>query len=121
MVNKIKNQGKYPDYLLFEDIFSIYKGKGDRSSFESDRGIFILSVVRMILDKMNFNDLKETIDQNISDSQIGGRPNKNIRNHLFILYSITDLVKQGKAKPIDIQAYDVKKCFDALKLKEKIK
>ena len=88
---------------------------------ESDRGIFILSVVRMILDKMNFNDLKETIDQNISDSQIGGRPNKNIRNHLFILYSITDLVKQGKAKPIDIQAYDVKKCFDALKLKEKIK
>ena len=108
----------FPDFTLNGFIFSLYKGKGDRLSLDNDRGIFILSVVKMIIDKMNYNDCYDTIDSNMSDSQIGGRKNRNIRNHLFILYSIVNHVKHGGSKPIDITAYDVEKCFDSLWLRE---
>ena len=95
-----------------------YKGKGDRKSLDNERGIFILVIERMIADKVNYNDCYETINQNMCDSQIGGRKKRSIRNHLFIFYSIINSVINGGASPIDITAFDVEKCFDGLWLKE---
>ena len=99
------------------NIFSLYKGKGDKASLENDRGIFIMSIIRMIRDKLNYNDMTETIEDNMSDSQIGSRPGKNLRNHLFVLNSIIhEAIK--KKMSIDIEVLDVKKCFDSLDLVE---
>ena len=45
----------------------------------------------------------------------------NIRlfqDHLFIVYAVINSVINGKAEPVDIQIYDVEKCFDGLWLKD---
>jgi len=40
--------------------------------------------------------------------------NSTIRDHLFIVYAIINSVIRGNSDSIDIQAYDIKKCFDSL-------
>ena len=51
---------------------------------------------------------------------IGGRKNKGIRNHIFIVSGIINQVVNGKARPIDIQIIDYKQCFDSMWLSESI-
>ena len=72
----------------------------------------------MIKDKLVYNDIYKTVDASMSDFQIGARKQKNIRNHLFVVYSIINAVIQKKDPPIDIQLYDVKQAFDSLDLEE---
>ena len=50
----------------------------------------------------------------MSESNIGGRKSRNIRNHLFILYGVLNSVKQKESKPVDIQLYDIKQMFDSM-------
>ena len=54
----------------------------------------------------------------MSDSNIGARKNRNIRDHLFIVYGVIHSVLNGSEDPVDIQIYDVEKCFDALWLED---
>ena len=54
----------------------------------------------------------------MSDSNIGARKNRNIRDHLYIVYAIINSVIHGNEEPVDIQIYDVEKCFDALWLED---
>ena len=54
----------------------------------------------------------------MSDSNIGARKNRNIRDHLFIVYGVINSVLNGSDDPVDIQIYDVEKCFDALWLED---
>ena len=50
----------------------------------------------------------------MSDSNIGARKMKNIRNHLFIIYGVINSVLKGESECIDIQIYDLVKAFDVL-------
>ena len=66
---------------------------------------------------MIYNDIYETIDAHMSSSNIGARKNRNIRDHLFVINGVTNDIlnnKENKNKNIDIQIYDVSKCFDKL-------
>ena len=55
----------------------------------------------------------------MSDSQVGARKDKNIRNHIWIINGIICDVLSSKSKtPIDIQIFDYKQCFDSLWLQE---
>ena len=90
----------------------------DAIFLENDRGLFILSVVRMIKEKLIYNDIKDALDEYMSDSQIGARPKRGIRDHLFVIYSIIHSVKRKEGNPIDIQMIDIRKCFDTLWLEE---
>ena len=54
----------------------------------------------------------------MSDSNSGARKHKNIRNNLFIVYGVINYSLQEKKRPIDIQIYDIKQCFDKLGLKQ---
>ena len=49
----------------------------------------------------------------MSDSNVGGRKNRNIRDNLFVIYAIINDAIKNK-KNIDIQFYDISKCFDAM-------
>ena len=49
----------------------------------------------------------------MSDSNVGARKKRNIRDHLFTLYAtINDAIRNKKN--IDIQYYDIAKCFDSM-------
>ena len=88
LVNKIKAEQKIPEFMEFANIVSIYKGKGEKSSLENDRGIFIVNIMRSILMKLVYQDKYRIVDGNMTDSQIGARKGKNIQNHIFVLNAI---------------------------------
>ena len=68
----------------------------------------------MIKDKLILSDIRDTVDSNMSDSQVGTRKKRSIRNHLFVLNSVINSVMKKEGRAIDIQFYDIKKCFDTL-------
>ena len=116
MMNKIKKNFQEPEFMSLANVTSFWKGKGPRDDIESERGIFILSVLRMIKDKLIHNDISKNLI--MSDSQVGARTDYNIRNHLFVLYSAINSAIQKESPPIDIHMYDLMKCFDGLWLEE---
>ena len=64
------------------------------------------------MDKLTYNDWYETIDGNMSDSNVGGRHNRSIRDNLFIVYGIINNAV-NKNLDVDLSLYDIAKCFDA--------
>ena len=57
-------------------------------------------------------DKFESIDKNMSNSNIGARKGRNIKDHMFIIYGIINSVLKGNEPCIDIQIYDLIKAFD---------
>ena len=95
-------------------ISTIYKNKGSRSNLENDRGIFTSTVPDMILQKLIHNDIYDDIDSNLSDSNVGSRKRKNIRNNSFIINGIINDAASSKSKPVDLAILDYKQCFDSM-------
>ena len=96
------------------NISAIYKGKGEISDLDSDRGIFLVNTFRTILMTMIYEDKYEIIDRSMSDSNIGARKRKNIRNHIFIVNTIIhDVLSKKSNKPVDIMVLDYKQMFDS--------
>ena len=118
LLNEIKKEQIIPQIFKLANITSLYKKKGSRQCIDNDRGIFIVSILRMILDSLIYSDKFPLIDSNMSVSNIGARSQRNIRDHLFVVYAVINSVIHGDAKPIDIQIYDVEKCFDKLWLED---
>ena len=114
MMNKVKETGLMPECMNVVNIASIYKGKGERTDLESERGIFLVTTLRMILMKLVYARKYPIIDSSMSDSNIGARKNKNIRNHIFVVNSILHDVLSKKSKdPVDIMVLDFKQTFDS--------
>ena len=117
--NKMKDRNEIPDFVILADITTIYKGKGAKNELINERGIFIVTILRSILMKLIYQDYYSTIDQSMSDSQVGARKGKNIRNHIWIVNGvISDVLSTKSKKPIDIQIFDYRQCFDSLWLQE---
>ena len=87
---------------------------------DNDRGIFILMVLKKILDKLLYFDNYMNIDEDMSDSNIGARRNRSIKDHLFIIHGIVNSVVKGKEDSIYIQVFDLEKVFDALWLEDSL-
>ena len=102
MFNEIKQQLQIPTFFELMSITSIFKNKGSRSEISSERGIFNVAKLRSLLDKVVYKDTYDVIDKNLSCSNVGGRRGRNIRDHLFVIYSIINDVKNGHADDIDI-------------------
>ena len=116
MLNKIKTEITFPEFMELCNIVSIYRG--ERMNLESERGIFIVNIIRSILMKMVYQDKYAIIDSSMSDSNVGARKKKSIRNHLFIVYGIINEAVRNKSKNIDMQIMDYSQCFDSMWLKE---
>ena len=116
--NGIKDTFFIPNFLAKENISTIYKNKGSRLDMENDRGIFILTALKKILDKLIFLEKYDDVDNHMSDSNVGARKGRNVKNHLFIIYGIINSVIKGNEECIDIQIYDLVKAFDALWLED---
>ena len=115
LFNKIKNETNIPDKMRYKKVTALYKGKGPRMLRDSDRGIFTSTVLNCILQKLLLRDNYEEVDANLSDSNIGARKKKNIRNNIFVMNSVIhDAITNNKA--IDISVYDYQKMFDSMNL-----
>ena len=118
MMNLIKRQQTVPETIKQCNITSIYKKKGSRKDFANYRGIFRVTILRSILDKLIYNDEYTNIDEHLSDSNVGARRNRNIRDNIFVINAILNNVRRKKLKGIDVTTYDAEKCFDKLFAKE---
>ena len=114
MFNKIKENQQIPDFFQNMSITSLYKNKGIKSSFSNQRGIFNVPKIKSIMDKLLYDDVYPAIDKKLSNSNIGGRKGRNIRDHLFVIYGVINDVINGASPPIDIQSIDIHKCFDEM-------
>ena len=65
---------------------------------ENERGIFRVEIVRSIIMKLAYNDKYPEIDENISDTQMGGRKRKGCRNNIFIINGIIHDVLRSSCK-----------------------
>ena len=114
LLNKVKETGTMPQFFNVVNISAIYKGKGEYTDLESERGIFIVNILRYILMKMIYADKYDVIDKSMSDSNIGARKKKNIRNHIFVVNSILhDVLSSTSKDPVDIMVLDFKQMFDS--------
>ena len=120
MANEIKDKVFFPDFMKHADIVSIYKGKGEKIDLSNDRGIFLVNIFRSIIMKMVYQEKFEIVDKKMSDSNVGARKNKNIRNHIFIINGVINDVLNRKKESIDIQILDYRQCFDSLWFEESI-
>ena len=118
LMNMILETFHIPEELLKSNITSIWKGKGSRMDLRNDRGIFTLSILRKILDKLLYMKLYPSVAKGMSYSNIGAKKHKNVRDHLFIVYgTIQSILKEGRPC-IDLQIYDLVQAFDSLWLKD---
>ena len=62
LMNGIKSELNPVQFLALANITTIYKNKGSRADLNSDRGIFILTCLRSILDKLIYFDKRDRID-----------------------------------------------------------
>ena len=118
LFNGTKKEMYMPLFMALSNITTIFKNKGSRLDLNNDRGIFILTVLKKILDKLIYNDKYADIDKHMTDSNIGARKGRNIRNHLMIIYGVINSVIKGGEDCIDLQIYDLEKAFDALWLED---
>ena len=73
--------------------------------------------VRSVIDNLIYNDYYNIIDQNMSDSNVGGRKARNIRDNLFIVNGVINFARREKLE-VDINLYDIAKCFDSMWFEE---
>ena len=113
-LNGIKREFFFPDKTLKSDITSNYKKKGSRLDMDNDRGIFGLSIFKKMIDKLLYIEKYPLFDANMTDSNVGARKKRNVKNHLFMVHGIINSVINGKTGCVDLQIYDLVKAFDAL-------
>ena len=113
LCNKIKQKQTFPKALEKCNITSLHKKKS-RNDLDNYRGVFRVSVLRSILDRLMYNSTYEVIDQNLTDGNVGARKGRSCRDNIFVLGAVTNSVLNGTSKPIQIQTIDVQKCFDKL-------
>jgi hypothetical protein len=118
LMNEIKSSQIFPERLGMCNITSLYKNKGSRRDFENYRGIFRVTIIRSIMDKLIYEDEFENVDNNLTDTNVGARKNRNIRDNIFVMNAVINHAIKKKVKGIDVQLFDAYKCFDKLWLQE---
>ena len=102
------------------NITSIYKHKGSQKDFNNYRGIFRVTTLRSILDRLMYNNNYYVIDESLTDGNVGARKHRNARDNIYVLSAITNSVIKGKMPPIQVGITDIEKCFDKMWLQAAI-
>ena len=107
------------NFWLKSNLKTLSQNLSDKSNLKNDCGIFLITTIRSILMRLIYFDKYEQIDGRMSDSQVGGRKVKYVRNHIWIINGVINDVLSNKAKtPVDLQIFDYKQCFDGLWLED---
>ena len=111
LLNKIKQEQIFPHALEACNITSIFKNKGSKADLNNYRGIFRVMIFRLILERLISNDEYSTIDQNLTDANVGARKKRNIRDNLFVIYAVMNYVKKGVKETVDVCAEKSREVF----------
>ena len=87
MMNKVKQTQVMPKPFIIKNVSAIHKKKGSRQDLDNDRGIFTCTIPHSILQKLIYKEIYPIIDTNLTDSNVGARKNRSIRNNSFIIHS----------------------------------
>ena len=118
LMNKTKELLEIPSMMKNVNIALIPKtGKKKLQNIENHRGIFLIHKYRSLIMRMILNDKYEIIDKFMSDSNVGGRKERGIRDHLFVVNGIIHEHKNSN-KSLAAQILDYKSCFDSMWLDE---
>ena len=112
MMNKMRSECLVPDFVRETSITSIFKNKGSRLDLNNFRGVFNVSKVRSILDKLIYLDHYDEIDANMSDSNAGARKRRNVRDNLFVTYAVINN-SIANDEDTELVCYDISLCFDS--------
>ena len=113
LMNMRKEKQAFPNNLKKCNVTAIHKKKSKRDLCNY-RGVFRVHVLRSILDRLTYNDLYYTIDNNLSDGNTGARKHRSVRDNIFVISAITNSVINGSSPAIQVQVMDQKTCFDKL-------
>ena len=117
MFNYFWKSETIPEELMKITIKTIYKGKGDTSDLNNQRGLFLSSCVLKIYEKVILNRITPKLENGVfTEFQGGGRPNRSTRDQLFILRSIIEHKIYSKEKLV-LQFMDLSKAFDKMVLR----
>ena len=97
---------------MFKQIREGFKHKGSHKDFNNYRGVFRVTVLRSVLDRLIYNDCYTVIDDNLTDGNVGARRKKNIRENIFGLGAVINSVINGREDPNQVQVQDVEKCLE---------
>ena len=91
----------------------VKKKRDSLNKLESYRGIFLVPILSLILEKLLKNRMQPTLENNMSKFQTGGAKGKGVIDNLFILRGLIDHTNY-LGKEWWITFYDIEKCFDSL-------
>ena len=116
LLNNTKKHLEIPHMMKIVNIALIPKpGKHNKlHHIESHRGIFLIHKFRSLIMRMLLNDKYSILDEFMSDSNVGGRKGRSIRDHLFIVNGIIHEHKNKSQNPITFQILDYSLCFDSM-------
>ena len=113
LFNMILETGQVPKEWLSGMIVPIYKNKGDKKDPGNYRGITLLSCSAKFFTAVlnerlrHFTDICELLEKN----QAGFRLNHSTMDHIFVLKSLTDMIRNRKRK-LFCAFIDYEKAFD---------
>ena len=98
-MQNVKEQQKFLDALKVCNITSLYKHKGSHKDFMNYRGVFSLTLFLCALDRLIYNDLYSTINNSLTDGNVGARKEKkrNIRDNIFVLGAVINSVTNRRS------------------------
>ena len=100
LMNQIKTDQVIPEMIKMCNISSIWKRKGSRSTFDNYRGIFRVTILRTILDRLIYNDEYEKIDKSLNDSNVGARKGRNVRDNIFVVNAVLNSASKKKKRQL---------------------
>ena len=104
---------------MLKTTISTIPKKGTQTELKNERGIFLVNSVRGVFMRLMFNSEYEMINNNMSDSNIGGRKDKSCINLIWVINQIIQDQLQYKSNPpIIFQQYDYQQMFDSMSLSE---
>ena len=107
LMNLVKDELFIPDFFKHSNITSIQKKQGAKAdSMENERGLFVQSLFKRVLENLIFNDKRESLQRGMSTSNIGGRKNKSSCDHLFVAHEIINSVINWEGEDTDFFIYD---------------
>ena len=75
----------------------IKKNRGDNNDFDSYMEVFRKTNLRNILDRLIYEDEYLTVDDNLSDCNVGSCKKRNTGDNLFVIHAILNSSKKRRS------------------------